>query len=64
MIALDQSYDVLPADTQIKRPSSDREKRFARLRAQIAATPPSVMADYQQETSEWEATELADASHI
>jgi len=57
---LNSDTEIAAADAKGNRSLADREMRFARLRAQIAATPPSVLADYQQETADWEATELAD----
>lgn len=39
----------------------EREARFARLEAQIAATRPADRASSERESAEWERAELSDA---
>lgn len=42
----------------------EREARFRRLRAQMAATPPDLMASWVEETREWERAELSDGTRL
>jgi len=43
---------------------TSREERFARLRVQIANTPPEQMKEYEQETAQWETAELTDGADL